>query len=93
MNTTYPRYDYPRYRYDYPVYRYPFEKYHVRWVEPTFYGTCAAANGQIVVNQCLRGTMATPVGANGCTCYDPATQWFGCENTANAVCKLPVWSL
>jgi hypothetical protein len=63
----------------------------VKVVEPTFYGSCAAMNGSVVVNQCLRGTQATPVYGNGCVCYDPATQWYGCGNTANGVCRMPVW--
>lgn len=78
---------------DFPLYPVPAWNRPARVIveEPTFYGTCAALNGNVVVNQCLRGTVATAT-PGGCTCYDPATQWYGCGNTANAVCgtQIPV---
>ena len=58
--------------------------------QPTFYGTCTAVTGSgIVSNNCLPGSTPVATSGNGCYCYDPATQWAGCGNTANGVCRLP----
>jgi len=57
--------------------------------QPSFYGTCTAVTGAgIVSNNCLPGTTPVATSGNGCYCYDPATQWAGCGNTANGVCRL-----
>src|SRR5579872_635201 len=61
--------------------------------EPTFYGTCTSVNSLgVLSNDCTPGSVAVSVYPNGCFCLDPATNWRGCGNTANGVCRLPLTS-
>jgi len=83
-----PIYNQPIYNQAYPIY--PQYPQYPQYAQPSFYGTCAAAGSTIVSNNCLGGTLATPVSGNGCTCVDLSTGWSGCGDTANGVCRLPI---
>lgn len=88
-----PRYfyrgSYPRFAYGYPAYSYPLLAY---GAYPTFYspvrtayGSCDCnLNGYVTNNNCTQGV---PVCSGGnCTCFNQASQTFGCFNQRGATC-------
>ena len=82
------------YPFPFPVYNYATVPYPVAPLvtnysfanPPTYFGTCAAIDGQGVVQDNCYGLVPVPQAGNQCVCYDRTSGLSGCGNVAGGAC-------